>query len=132
MLQSSERHRAASAQSPTMEHRWGTRVPCRLRVNISVQGRDLGTGRLRNVSMTGAFLETSVDLPQFMRLDLALLSDAARPQGEIQAAVVRVARSGVGVEWCEPAGGDICALLGCAERCSWRGSPAASVSLPTP
>ncbi|HEU5133499.1 MAG TPA: hypothetical protein VFU13_00005, partial [Steroidobacteraceae bacterium] len=40
---------------------------------------------------------------------------------EITAIVVRAARDGVGVEWCETPAGSICAKVGCTTRCSAAG-----------
>ena len=122
----SEQSITAHEGPPAMEHRWGARLPCHLNVTVTAHDRDAGIGRLRNVSMTGAFLETLIDLPLFARVMLAIIPDEAHAQfqTEMTALVARIARDGVGIEWCEPAAGSICTLLGCTTRC---GAPHSSV-----
>jgi hypothetical protein len=119
-MHSFERTWAASTDVPAMEHRWGVRKSCRIRVRILVDDKELATARLRDVSLTGAFLEAAASMPLLGRFELATIPDEARSPHEtrIYASVVRHAHDGVGVEWCEPAAGSICALLGCKTRCT--------------
>ena len=103
----------------TMEHRWGERVPCRLGIWIHAGAGVGGTGRLRNVSMSGAFLETSLELPLLAHIDIAVVREGAGgADAAIPASVVRRDRDGVGVEWCETPKGSICKFLGCTNRCA--------------
>lgn len=101
-----------------MEHRWGRRIACDAPVGVSAAGVPIGSGTLRNVSMSGAFMETALALPLYAHISLKVLRDEPRVEREISASVVRVARDGVGVEWCETPAGSICALLGCQTRCA--------------
>jgi hypothetical protein len=113
-------HAAAHAtpSAPIMEHRWGHRRPCRARVCISAGTGVAGTARVRDVSVSGAFLETALPLPLFAQIAVAVLQDdGAQHRLEFTAAVVRTAPDGVGIEWCEPVTGSICRLLGCNLRC---------------
>src|SRR6186713_2936248 len=106
---------AASATSDTprfMEHRWGRRRPCRARVCVTDGSGVAGTGRLSNISMSGAFLETALHLPLFSPVAVAVLhDDGAQHVVEFTATVVRTEPGGVGIEWCETAGGSICRML---------------------
>lgn len=121
--------RAADSQPAAerrMEHRWGPRRPCRARVCVSAGGGITGIGRLRDVSMSGAFLETALPLPIFAQLAVAVLrDDGATHQLEFSAVVVRHDQNGVGIEWCDPNPGPICRALNCGLECAHsRGLPA--------
>jgi hypothetical protein len=103
-----------------MEHRWGRRRQCRAHVCISAGGGVSGLGRLGNVSMSGAFLETAVPLPLYAQLAIAVLrDDGATHQLEFTAVVVRREANGVGVEWCDPIAGSICRALKCDIDCGF-------------
>jgi hypothetical protein len=116
--------RAAPAATPAgMEHRWGVRRPCRARVCVSAGAAVAGMGRLANVSMSGALLETAVPLPLFSQIAVSVLSaDGHKHAVERMATVVRIANGGVGIEWCETAEGSICQLMGCAMECGSGGA----------
>ena len=100
-----------------MEHRWGRRRPCRARVCVSAGGGIAGVGRLRDVSMSGAFLVTALPLPMFAQLDVAVVLEDGSRCGEFIGTVVRHAPDGVGIEWAEPVAGSICRELGCGKTC---------------
>ena len=103
-----------------MEHRWGHRRRCRARVCVSAGGGISGSGRLRDVSMSGAFIETALALPLFSQLAVAMLDDhGARQAAEFIATVVRRENGGVGVEWAETASMPVCRMLGCTESCAF-------------
>jgi hypothetical protein len=103
-----------------MEHRWGIRRACRARVRVSAAGGLSGVGSLRNISISGAFLETALPLPQFAELALEVLhGDGTKHQVEFPAVVVRHASDGVGIEWCDPSPGRICRKLGCGVECAF-------------
>jgi hypothetical protein len=103
-----------------MEHRWGIRRPCRARVSVSAGGGLTGVGGLRNISMSGAFLETALPLPLYAQLAVAVLrGDGSTHLLEFPAVVVRHEPDGVGIEWCDPDPGRICRKLGCTVRCAW-------------
>ena len=113
---------SAARHAPYMEHRWGTRRPCRARVCVSAGGGIAGTGRIRDVSMSGAFLESPLRLPLYAQVAIAVLNDdGSRHVIEFTATVVRTERDGVGIEWCETASGSICELMGCALDCARSG-----------
>ena len=109
------RHRRA----PGMEHRWGERKRCRARVCVSAGAGASGAGGMRDVSVSGAFLETALPLPLFSQIAIAVLSaDGSTHAVEFTACVVRSEPDGVGVEWCEPVSGSICRCLGCDMQCA--------------
>jgi hypothetical protein len=110
----------ASGQAPPcfMEHRWGQRIPCRARVDIADGTRPGGAGRIRDVSSSGAFIETALDIPVYARIALRVLgNESAAHAVELSATVVRVAHDGIGVEWCDTPAGEICPVVGCIARC---------------
>ena len=101
-----------------MEHRWGQRIPCGSPVRISVGAGICGGGKLRNVSTSGAFIETALELPLFSRLTVAVIRNDPTREIDTLASVVRFERDGVAVEWCETPGGSICHEFGCTTRCA--------------
>lgn len=104
-----------------MEHRWGRRISCGTCVTLSAGGIT-GAGRLRDVSMSGAFIETALAPPLFSTITVAMprRQDAGGRDIEVMAIIVRAdgAGVGVGVEWCEMPAAPICPLLGCAVPCA--------------
>lgn len=81
-------------------------------------------GGLRNVSMSGALLETELALPLFARITVAVLLDDGSRCEEFSASVVRQDAHGVGIEWTDPVSGSICCALGCAAHCPFSESAA--------
>jgi hypothetical protein len=86
-----------------MEHRWGTRKSTDVAVRFVAMPATMGTGRVVNISLTGAFMETQVML---RLLSLVYL----QPFGQVRdgdqksrlvASVVRQTPLGVGLEWCD-------------------------------
>jgi hypothetical protein len=109
---------AAVLADPRMEHRWGQRRSCRARVRVSAGAGVAATVRVRNVSISGAFLETTLRLPLFSQVDIAVLRGDGSTHGvEFAASVVRAEPGGIGIEWCEPVLGSICPALGCTMQC---------------
>jgi hypothetical protein len=107
-----------STWQSAMEHRWGQRVRCRLRVRLSIGDGITGGGKLRDVSMSGAFIDTALALPLCAPVDVVVLhDDSFDREVEMTGCVVRIADGGVGIEWDEPQAGSICAILGCSTRC---------------
>jgi hypothetical protein len=110
-----------TAGKPTpifMEHRWGQRLPCRAHVRFCGEGDVVGAGRIRDISSSGAFIETAVSLPVYARVTLVVLgNESATRTVELDATVVRVESDGIAVEWCETPAGSICTAVGCATHC---------------
>jgi len=85
-------------------------------VRLGSGGAELGMGNLANVSLSGAFLETALELPLFATLEIS--SDAGCDRRvQLLASVVRRDRNGVGVEWCETPARSICSIFGCTRHC---------------
>ena len=104
-----------------MEHRWGSRRPCKAQVRVSAGNQLSGFGRLRDTSMSGAFLEITLPLPLFAELEIDVLrSDGSSRTLGFPAVVVRHAAGGVGIEWCDPNPGSICCKLGCSVQCDYQ------------
>jgi hypothetical protein len=84
-----------------MEHRWGERRPIDFKVRFVMMPATVGTGRIVNISSTGAFMRTQMTL---RLLSLLYLQPMESPDGDnkhIKATVVRRDATGVGLEWCE-------------------------------
>jgi hypothetical protein len=87
-----------------MEHRWGRRQPTD--IAVCVIGKLLGataTGRVLNISLTGAYLETTAALRvhALVYLETSGAASAAGSSRRHAASVVRRDATGVGLEWCE-------------------------------
>jgi hypothetical protein len=86
-----------------MDHRWGRRQPTDLAVRFVAKAGVSGTGRVLNISLTGAYLETRVALRLlslvYLEPDSSVSGDA--PRGCTAASVVRRDALGVGLEWCD-------------------------------
>lgn len=96
-----------------MEHRWGVRHSLDLSVRFGAGRRTLALARVRNASLSGAYLETPANLPMLGRMWVELESGQQLPNdgNRIAAYVVRADESGFGLEWCEFAPGPIVALM---------------------
>ena len=86
-----------------MEHRWGERIEVDIAVQVSVPPLIFGSGRVRNISISGAWIAGRFDLPPLARafvvFDLAIAGQ--REQLPIACYVARVRPDGIGVEWRE-------------------------------
>jgi hypothetical protein len=108
----------AAAQAH-LEHRWGTRLRCRARVRLSTSTGITGAGRIRDISSSGAFIETAVELPVNTRLNLVVLGNSSATHAvDMAATIVRIDHHGVGVEWCQTPVCSICSAVGCTVRCA--------------
>jgi hypothetical protein len=85
------------------ERRWGPRIQVDLPVRLTLpQGRS-ESGRMRNVSMSGALIECQAELPTFttMRVEILAGTEAAPGPIELGARVVRAEHPCLGIEWRE-------------------------------
>jgi PilZ domain-containing protein len=83
------------------ERRWGPRIQVDLPVRLDLaQGRS-EIGRMRNVSLSGALIECSAELPTFTTLRVEILAGADMKPDKIQlgARVVRAEHPCLGIEW---------------------------------
>jgi hypothetical protein len=83
------------------EHRRGLRMATGMWLRLGEGGAELGMGNLANVSISGAFLETSIKLPVNASITLEPLSSAGVVLADLKmsARVARVDRAGLGIEW---------------------------------
>jgi hypothetical protein len=100
-----------------MEHRFGRRYSCGESVRICAGDRVTGIGRLVNVSMSGAYVQSTMNLPPFLRVSLIKPRADDGTHVELLASVVRGDAGGFAVEWCETPACSICQLLGCPQPC---------------
>ena len=99
-----------------MEHRFGRRYPCRESVQVDAGEGAEGIGRFVNVSMSGAYIESTLDPPLFALVSITRNRDDAAAV-ELRASVVRHDPGGFAVEWCETPACSICHVLGCSTPC---------------
>ena len=87
----------------SMEHRWGEREATDVAVYFVTNSGTAGTGRVLDVSLTGAYLETSVPL-RLLSVIYLKPDGTAFTLGKAQCIAATVVRSdgrGVGLEWSE-------------------------------
>jgi hypothetical protein len=103
----------AERYTDPMEHRWGQRVTLELPVRLEVGGRLLGRGLVRNLSVSGALIETSLELPVFTNLVVTFPAtrETAGQSSGLAASVVRTAPGGFAIEWRDMACPLVVALL---------------------
>lgn len=96
-----------------MEHRWGERFAVDIVVRLGSRPYAVRTGRLTDLSMSGASIRIGMDLRVLSRVQVALVLPARFSQATpvIGAYVARRHRDGVGVEWCEFAPQTVVELL---------------------
>ncbi len=86
-----------------MEHRWGERIVVDIPVQVSVPPLIIGTGRITDISISGAWIGGRFDLPPLARafivFDFSL--GGVRESLPIACFVARVRPEGMGVEWRE-------------------------------
>ena len=97
-----DEHSAVNAQTRS-ERRWGPRIQVDLPVRMQLTQGRTETGRMRNVSMSGAMIECAAELPTFTTMRIEILAGAEVIPGRIElgARVVRAEHPCLGVEWRE-------------------------------
>lgn len=96
-----------------MEHRWGERFAVDLAVRLSGRPYSVRTGRLVDLSVSGAYIDIFADLRLLSRVQvaIALPQRLAHPTPMVAAYVARRSAEGIGVEWCEHAPKPVLELL---------------------
>lgn len=112
-----------------MEHRCGTRY----KVDLAVYARGhagvvSSVGWLRNVSLTGGFLETALPAQPLSHISLRLIDAEGELGPRLEGQVVRRTSTGLGIEWSEYATELIRALSRGSERDNYAATSAASGS----
>jgi hypothetical protein len=85
-----------------MEHRCGSRVEVDMPVRLVSRPGAIGLGRLLNVSLSGAYVQTDLQ-PEFLalvRLELTETPGARAARMPADSFVVRSSLGGIGLEWC--------------------------------
>lgn len=100
-----------------MEHRFGQRVSTQVQVRIGVSPQSFSTGHLRNLSVSGAFVQTSVRPAPMGRVKVYFDEQHSRGslKFELDAYLVRSTPDGLGLEWAESESAILLALLSVLE-----------------
>jgi hypothetical protein len=107
MMSKEHASRVFHCMGASTEIRWGERVTVDLPVRIAARGAEAVAGRLRNISISGALVETDAPFPLRASLTLTL---AVPAEGDVkrdfEATVVRLDHGAIGIEWrdmaCQP------------------------------
>jgi hypothetical protein len=112
-----------------MEHRCGTRHEVDLAVYARAHsGVVSSVGRLRNVSLTGGFLETALPAQPLAHISLRLIDADGELGPRLEGQVIRRNSNGLGIEWWEDATELIRALGRNSERDNYATTTVASGS----
>jgi hypothetical protein len=83
------------------EHRWGERIRVDLPVDVLEEGRVEAGGHLKNLSLSGALLQSGVDLRLHALIGVRIAGNSSAGSYVIKARVSRKPTQCVGIEWCE-------------------------------
>ena len=84
------------------EHRWGARIQVSIPVRVASPTETPNDGRLRNLSLSGALVTTSLAAPLNTRIAVTLaLPSPLQGAAVIEAHVTRRVNGAVGVERCQ-------------------------------
>jgi hypothetical protein len=95
-----------------VEHRWGKRIPLDLSVSLQWGPHSLASGRLRNVSLSGAYVEGLPLLPVWTEVYVHLDGIGCGECSPVKAYVIRNEPGGLAVEWSEFAPNGVHRLIG--------------------
>jgi hypothetical protein len=110
-----------------MEHRCGTRYKVDLAVYARAHaGVVSSVGRLRNVSLSGGFLETALPAQPLAHISLRLIDADGQLGPRLEGQVIRRDPNGLGIEWSEYATELIRALGRNSAMDDFAATPAAS------
>lgn len=107
-----------------MEHRWGTRIPVKVPVRISSASL-AGSGTLRDLSVSGAYIETALalDSPAWVRIHVPR---GAQTVMLLSGIVIRKDGGGIGIEWLDRFDGQL--PLADASGLAWTESTSTGVA----
>ena len=105
--------RKSKLKSDATSIRFGSRVPLVLAVGLSADAGTTGRGTIRNASISGALIETALNLPLHTNLivTLSMPGEQTPASHSLAACVVRIDPAGVGIEWRDIAGADVLDLI---------------------
>jgi len=103
----------ATAPDHTTSLRFGRRVSLEVFVRLRVEDREVGHGFIRNASVSGAYIETSAEIPLHTNLvvRLEVAGDVSLRDRALPACVVRTDADGLGIEWRDMGSIDVVDLL---------------------
>jgi PilZ domain len=85
-----------------LEHRWGARVQMNIPVVVEATALPMGSGYLKDLSLSGAFIKSDRDLRLHTLVEVIIaLTPPSSRTAVIKAHVSRKCKEGIGVEWCE-------------------------------
>jgi hypothetical protein len=85
-----------------IEHRWGARASVNIPVRVETTALPVGYGCMKNLSLSGAFMNTNCDLRIYSVIGVGIeLPPPFFCIAVIKAHVVRKIEEGVGIEWSE-------------------------------
>lgn len=117
-----------------MEHRLGVRVPICIPVTLDHAGETPVFGRMLNVSLSGAYVETRTRFPLLTRINLAcewaLQNHSLEPC--ITAFVTRMSPVGVAIEWLDFAPQAVRDLMSREQSQGTHGSSSSTISPKSP
>lgn len=97
-----------------MEHRWGERVPLNIPIRLSLaRPFAVGSGRLRDLSVSGAWISTDHRVRMLSQIDIVLNPGRVMKSDSsvVAAYVTRQCKNGIGIEWCQFAPPTVAELL---------------------
>jgi hypothetical protein len=96
-----------------MEHRWGERIGVDIPVRIAGNPFAVRAGRLTNLSVSGAAIDTSFELRPLSRIQVFIdtPSQVRSDAPSLAAYVTRIGKDSIGIEWCEYGPDAVCQLL---------------------
>jgi hypothetical protein len=83
------------------ESRWGDRVNVNIPVQLSADALAGGDGCMRNLSLSGAFVKSKVDLGLHSLIAVSIKMPSPQRAEAVPAYVSRRLEEGVGIEWCQ-------------------------------
>ena len=86
-----------------MDHRWGHRASAYLRVEVLPNSQPARMGRLKDVSISGAYVSTTAPPPLLARVRIIWRSTAGIEPVGLEGYVVRTTSDGFAIEWMEVA-----------------------------
>jgi hypothetical protein len=93
-------------------HRWGQRIAVDIPVLMAACALPAIHGHLKNLSLSGAFVETDHELPLHAYIEISIKRpEVGKSATRVMARVARYSKGAVGVEWCEFASSTVKDLL---------------------